>query len=219
MLTGLELEYCAKLVQPDVILSTLLKDSRLVPQVHGTCGELVAVEYASTEPLRASILDRRPWTKRVELAIAVLDMIQELERTPYGTLYICDMQWKNLGVVRQPNEGIIIKSIDNDKSFFDAVVEKKVNQYRPCLVDHDCRLVGCSVECNQTTHTCSHQLNSNNLQVNGSLGSRPSPYAFTLRILIMRGREHLKSVSNVSLPRKSRTQRKALWGSPGTEAR
>ena len=165
VLTGPELQHCSRLVQPELILSTLLKDSDAIPLAFGTCGEMVAFEYASSEPLHSGLLYRRPWWESVELAIAVLDMIHALEHTAYGALYICDMQWKNLGVVNKPGGGVVVKSIDNDKSFFEANMRETINQKRSCEVDHDCRVVGCSVTCNVTTHTCSQQLAANNLQV------------------------------------------------------
>ena len=164
ILLGIELRHCSKLILPDLILHTLLNSTSL-PEIYGSCGELVAVEYASPEDMKSGIFDQRPWTKRVELAIALLDYIQRLEHTPYGTLYLCDLQWKNLGVLKGSDGRTIIKSIDNDKSFFGDAIQRKLNRKRSCAEDHDCRVVGCSVECNLTTHTCSKELSSNNLQV------------------------------------------------------
>lgn len=164
ILLEVELRHCSKLILPDLILHTLL-NSTLVPEIHGSCGELVAVEYASPKDLQANVFDQRPWTKRVELAMALLDYIQRLEYTPYGTLYLCDLQWKNLGVLKGSNGRTIIKSIDNDKSYFGDIIKRKLNRNKPCVEDHDCRVVGCAVECNMTTHTCSRVLSSNNLQV------------------------------------------------------
>lgn len=163
ILSGVELKYCARIVQRGFILSILLKNNRLVPQIYGSCGEIVASEYAPSKLLHTGIFDRKPWTQRVEVALALLDMIQELEHTPYGTLYLCDMQWKNLGTFRDDNGKIIVKSIDNDKSYFN--VTRMVNLSKPCAVDHDCRIVRCSFACSNTSHTCTQQLTTNNLQV------------------------------------------------------
>ena len=166
ILLGDELRHCSKLILPDLILHTLL-NSTSVPDIYGSCGELVAFEYISPEDLKSGFFDQRPWRKRVELAIALLDYIQRLEHTPYGTLYlkVCDLQWKNLGVLKGSDGRTIIKSIDNDKSFFGDGIQIVLNETRPCAEDHDCCVAGCSVECNVTTHTCSKELSSNNLQV------------------------------------------------------
>ena len=163
ILSGVEQKYCAGIVQPGFILSILLKNNTLVPQVYGSCGEIVVSEYVSSKLLHTGIFDRKPWTQRVEVALALLDMIQKLEHTPYGTLYLCDMQWKNLGTVRDDNGKLIVKSIDNDKSIFN--VTRVVNQNKPCAVDHDCRIARCSFVCSKTSHTCTRQLTTNNLQV------------------------------------------------------
>lgn len=163
ILSGMELKYCARIIQPGFIFSILLKNNGLVPHVYGSCGEVVASEYASSEMLHTGIFDRKPWTQRVEVSIALLDVIQKLEHTPYGTLYLCDMQWKNFGIVRDDDGKIIVKSIDNDKSFFN--VTWLANQSETCSVDHDCRVARCSFLCNQTSHTCTQQLRTNNLEV------------------------------------------------------
>ena len=110
-------------------------------------------------------LDIRQWGQKVDLAIAVLDMIVALEKTPFGTLYLCDMKWENLGVVQKPGGGIMVKTIDNDKSFFETALQSIVKRERSCDVDHDCRVVKCSVPCNKTTHTCLQRAHVNNLQV------------------------------------------------------
>ena len=165
-LSGSELQHCGRLIQPGLILHTMFnKSTNLVPDIYGSCGELLSAEFASSDPLYAGIIDMRPWHHRAQLALALLDYIQELEHTAYGTLYLCDLQWKNLGVVTGPDGRIGIKSIDNDKLYFGRVLERRVNKSRQCQVDYDCRVVACHVECNKTTHTCSRKLSSNNLEV------------------------------------------------------
>ena len=164
ILSGLELKYCAGIVQSGFILSILLKNNRLVPQVYGSCGDVLASEYASSELLHTGIFDRKPWTQRAKVSIALLDMIQELEHTPYGTLQLCDMHLKNLGTVRDDNGRIIVKSIDNDESFLN--VTRMANQSKPCSDNLDCQFRSrCSFLCNHTSHTCTQQLTTNNLQV------------------------------------------------------
>ena len=165
ILTGNELHNCGRLIQPGLILDSLLQKKQLVPEIYGTCGNMIACEYASPDSLQTSLFDQRPWSMRVKLALAVLDYIQELEHTEYGTLYLCDLQWKNLGIVRDSNGGMKIKSIDNDKSLFGDILNKRINSSRPCVIDHDCRVVSCSVECDKTTNMCTRRLSSNNLQV------------------------------------------------------
>ena len=165
VLLGDEIQQCGRLIQPGLILHTMFKSTKLVPEVYGSCGEMLVHEYLSQNPLRVGIFERKLWPNRVQLALALLDYIQELEHTAYGTLYICDLYWKNLGVVRGSDGRTLIKSIDNDKSYFSGVVERRLNQSRKCRVDHDCHVVACTVECNKATHTCLRKLSSNNLEV------------------------------------------------------
>ena len=165
VLTGNELQNCGRLLQPGLFLDTLFEDKDLVPEIHGTCGNMIGSEYASPDSLQTSLFDQRPWSLRVKLAIAILDYIQELEHTEYGTLYLCDLQWKNLGIVTDSNGRMKIKSIDNDESFFENIINKRINSSRTCKIDHDCCVASCAVECNTTTNMCSRRFSSNNLQV------------------------------------------------------
>ena len=164
-LIGQEIQQCGRLIQLELVLDTLFKSNKLVPEIYGTCGEMLAAEYASQSPLRSGIFDRKPWSQRVQLALALLDYVQELEHTPYGTLYICDLQLRHLGVVNDSHGKILIKSIDNDKSYFGGVIERRLNKARHCSVSSDCHIVMCRVECNRETQTCSRKLASNNLEV------------------------------------------------------
>lgn len=166
LLMNRELELCFRLIQPEFIMGNLLRGNQAIPEVYGACGEMIAVEYASSAPLRTPLVDVRPWWRKAELAIAVLDMIQALELTPFGTLYLCDLQWKNLGVVDNHGSGIVIKSIDNDDAIFEGKLMRMIDEERECRIDHDCRVTVCSVSCNKTTHTCSRELQVNNFQVN-----------------------------------------------------
>ena len=165
VLLGHEIQLCGRLIQPGLILHTMFKSTKLVPEIYGSCGEMLANEYMSQNSLRVGIFERKSWPNRAKLALALLDYIQELEHTAYGTLYLCDLKWRNLGAVTGSDGRTLIKSIDNDKSYFGGVIERRLNQSRKCKVDHDCRVVACTVECNKATHTCLRKLSSNNLQV------------------------------------------------------
>ena len=160
-----ELQHCGRLIQPGIIFYTLFQHKQLVPKIYGSCGDMIGFEYASPKLLHASRFDKRPWTLRVKLALAVLDYIQELDHTSLGTLYLCDLHWKNLGVIMNASGGLRIISIDNDKTYFGEALERRLNVSRQCKIDRDCRVEGCSVECNQHTRTCARHLSSNNLQV------------------------------------------------------
>ena len=160
-LTGNELQNCGRLLQPGLFLDTLFEDKDLVPEIYGTCGNMIGYEYASSESLQTSPW---PWSMHAKLALAILDYIQKLEHIQYGTLYLCDPYWNNFGIVTSNGE-MKVKSIDNDKSFFENIINKRINSSRTCKIDHDCRVVSCAVECNTTTNMCSRRFSSNNLQV------------------------------------------------------
>ena len=167
VLKSSELKQCSRLVQPAYVLLYILRGNSGIPELFGTCGDLLAVEYASSEPLHTSLFDVRPWRWKVELAKAVLDMVVALENTPFGPLYLCDIQAKNLGVVKNTDGKIVVKTIDNDKSYLERTLKIHANFScrKPCSTDRDCRIVSCGMPCNTTTRTCTCQPHVNNLQV------------------------------------------------------
>ena len=86
----------------EYILNLLLRDSSATVNVYGTCGNMYALQYADPEPFlgyKTSLSDTRSWSLRAQLAIAILELIESIEKTPYGTLYLCDAQEANFGLV------------------------------------------------------------------------------------------------------------------------
>ncbi len=94
---------CWELATSDeYILYSLLSDNSAALNVYGACGNMYAVEYAVSEPFlgfKSSLSDLRSWKLRSELAVALLEMVEAIENTPFGTLYLCDVQESNFGVV------------------------------------------------------------------------------------------------------------------------
>lgn len=86
----------------EYVLLMLLRDSNAMPKVYGTCGNLYAVEYADASPYigcKTCLSDNRTWTYRANLAVAILELIENIEDTPYGTLHLCDVHEGNFGLV------------------------------------------------------------------------------------------------------------------------
>ena len=98
-----ELITCWQLVSTEeYILYSVLESNSAILDVYGTCGNMYAVEYAESQPFlgfQISLTDDRSWDFRARLAVALLDMIEALEDTVFGTLHLCDVQESNFGVV------------------------------------------------------------------------------------------------------------------------
>lgn len=98
-----EVVTCWQLVNTaEYVLYSLLHDHPAALNVRGVCGYMYAVEYAVSAPFlgfSTTLSEHRSWKSRVGLALALLDMIEALENTTYGTLYLCDVQESNFGIV------------------------------------------------------------------------------------------------------------------------
>lgn len=99
----LETIVCWELIETDeYMLNMMLKGSSATLEVYGSCGNMYAIQYADAGPFmgyKTSLSETRPWGLRAQLAIAILELIESFEHTPYGTLYLCDVQEANFGIV------------------------------------------------------------------------------------------------------------------------
>ncbi len=98
-----EMKNCWLLLKTDEYsFYQLLQGNSALPQVLGTCGNLYAVQYAPSEPFLGLLTDWfevRSWEWRARLALGLLEMVEALENTAFGTVYLCDVQESNFGVV------------------------------------------------------------------------------------------------------------------------
>ena len=162
---------CWQLIETEEFMLYSLLQGRIgIPDVYGSCGHMYAVQYAPSEPfLGASdtvVTDTRTWKFRAQLTLALLEMIESIEDTPWGTLYLCDIQELNFGVVRREDR-LVAKAIDVDISWFEDAMISAIEHERdkPCKSDEDCDFISCKVDCDMNTGKCSGKVASNNLQV------------------------------------------------------
>ena len=169
-----EVQTCWNLVKsPEYVFGILLEGSRGVPNVYGVCGEVYGVEYASTSPFdelgdSGWLWTRtKSWQRRAKLALALLEMIESIEETPYGVLHLCDVKEDNFGLVQTKDGKLIAKAIDINTSWLETGMNStfQSGKKKPCKTDHDCSFHHCHSFCNTTTGRCSGILVSSNLQV------------------------------------------------------
>ena len=101
---------CWELRETDeYMLNMMLKDSSATLDVYGACGNMYGIQYADSKPLKfvgsktslqLFMSKTRLWNLQARLAIALLELIESIEHTPYGTLYQCDVHEANFGIVR-----------------------------------------------------------------------------------------------------------------------
>lgn len=184
ILTYHEMWYCYALLESDeFLLSVLLRNSYCVPRLYGICGHVFGVEYLPVEMLEALprvMVDERSWVTKAKLGLAMLDMVKRLDETPYGTFYLCDIQFTNFGVLKSKSS-ILIAPIDVDIAWLAPqmkqvmIGESRVN----CSTDKDCHFISCVGRCSPTRKKCEPHLYSNNLIV-GCLIIFPVIFCFFL---------------------------------------
>ena len=171
ILSFLEALYCFHLIDEQEIMLTLaLQGVSGIPKLLGICGNLYAVEFASTMSLAGvpviGLLDPRSWEFKVKLAVALIEMVESFESTQYGVLYNCDVQEANFGFVVQ-GDRFVAKSIDSDFSMLEELFLRTLEfeSNNSCSTDKDCNFLDCKIPCDKASNKCSGHLVSSNLQV------------------------------------------------------
>ena len=172
ILTYREASYCWHIIDRDeFMISFQLEKLLVVPHLYGTCGTLFGVEFVPSNPFNLPLFkDSRSWDLRAKLAIGLIELVEILETTDYGTLYLCDIQEGNFGVVEVDGR-YVVKSIDNDISLYEKSLLRGLEYEKEnnCTTDDDCGFIDCEVKCDLKKGKCSGILVSNNLQVSNSI--------------------------------------------------
>ena len=165
-----ELTICLQLAfTEEYLFSLLLEGNPAVPVVYGTCGAQLAVEYIDTNPFGRKwhvspyVTAVGSWQERAEMAIAFLDLVESIEHTPYGVLYLCDVQTSNFGLEKLDYGRYRAVAIDLDISFFEKAMAAIVVQQDICSSDEDCDFISCKSKC--VNGYCTKRLHSSNFQV------------------------------------------------------
>ena len=152
------------LASEEYLFYVLLRGTPGIPEVYGTCGNMFAVQSSLADDLRDHVaLDPRTWSKRAQVALSLLDMVEAFEHTPYGTVYLCDVQEGNFGV----DSSLKAYAIDMDISFFEGQLALMVRGQKDtnCSSDDDCDFISCWSKCDTSRNKCDPKLYSSNLQV------------------------------------------------------
>ena len=158
--------YCQSLLGREYLFSVLLKDANIFPEVYGACGNVFAVENVPDEQIEGSLMDSRSWSTRARIGLGMLDMIERLDNTPYGTLYLCDIRFANFGAVKVGSD-YVVKPIDLDYSWLPAQMKRVFVgvSIKTCHTDEHCHFQACLGRCNYKTGYCESDTYSNNLIV------------------------------------------------------
>ena len=169
----LEMENVWQLLQEnEYIISIVYEDRDVFPQLVGTCGTFYAVEYVRPIETPTTILalsDSKPeWSKRLKLAVMILDLLEELEANFPEPFYLCDVKINHFGL---PLGGQRLKFLDLDAVFPKSVIGRITADGKVCEKHQDCDYFDCRSRCSENKR-CESPVLNNNLQVKHSFQGR-----------------------------------------------
>ena len=145
------------------VFSRLFQHFDIFPELFGSCGGLYVVE--KMKPLNMPYYLQRVtfqgWVERVNVALAILDLVEELENMFDQPVHLCDVKSEHFGLSVHGR----VKYLDVDSVFLKPVVDKTVGDGTECEKHEDCDLFDCKGQCDLITKKCRGSVVNNNLQV------------------------------------------------------
>lgn len=151
------------------------------PTLLGTCGGYYVVE--ALEPLSypnyLSKLTFHQWAQRVSVALAILDLLDELEHVFDEPIHLCDVKPDHFGI----SDFGKVKVLDLDSVFLKSYLgtfsrkacfwvlkiplfsDKTMTQNVSCESHADCDFFDCKGQCDLIRNQCTNGVVNNNLQV------------------------------------------------------
>lgn len=104
----------------EFVFSTLFEEYDIFPEVYGSCGGVYVVEkiYQLPYPNFGQRLSFEEWSLRVKSALAVLELLDELETSFDEPLLLCDVKTDHFGLSGEAKA----KLIDSDNIGFKSVI-------------------------------------------------------------------------------------------------
>lgn len=147
----------------EYILSKLYASAEIFPSLLGTCGNFYVVE--ALEPLSfphyMAKLTFHQWAQRVSVALAILDLLDELENVLEQPIHICDVKPEHFGI----SDFGKVKVLDLDSVFLKPYLDQLMTSNSSCQTHSDCDFFDCKGQCDLIRNQCTNGVVNNNLQV------------------------------------------------------
>ena len=178
-------------LDPEYVLSRLFKHYDVFPELYGSCGGLYMVEEvcnlshiilslpttydALKDKVYLIVPQVRPlpsasflqplsfpaWAERVRIALAMLDLVEELDTMFTSPLHLCDVKAEHFGL----SDNGRVKYLDLDSVQLRPLADRTVGDSTECREHSDCDFFDCRGRCDLLTHRCAGGVVNNNLQL------------------------------------------------------
>ena len=147
----------------EYVFLRLFKHYDVFPEIFGSCGGLYVVEKVRPldMPYYLQRVSFQGWVERVKLAIAILDLLEELENMFDHPVHLCDIKSEHFGLSDHGRA----KFLDVDNVYLKPIVDRTVGDGTKCQTHSDCDLFDCRGRCDLINRKCTGEVINNNLQV------------------------------------------------------
>ena len=106
-------------------------------------------------------LSFKAWVERVKVALAMLDLVEELDTMFTSPLHLCDVKAEHFGL----SDNGRVKFLDLDSVQLRPLADRTVGDSTECRQHSDCDFFDCRGRCDALTHRCAGGVVNNNLQL------------------------------------------------------
>jgi len=147
----------------EYVFTRIFKHYDVFPELFGSCGGAYIVEKVRPldMPHYLHTVSFQGWVERVKLALALLDLLEELETMFDNPVHLCDVKIEHFGLSDHGR----VKFLDVDNVYLKPVVDSTVGDGRDCQNHSDCDFFDCRGRCDLINHKCAGEVVNNNLQV------------------------------------------------------
>lgn len=154
------------LQENEYLISIIYENYDLFPHFIGTCGTFFAVEYVypieNPTTLLALSDDVNEWSKRLKLAIKIINYIDEIESNKIEKFYLCDVKINHFGT--PVGDDTKLKFLDLDSVFPESIISRILSDNKDCDKHEDCDYFDCRSVCS-VNKRCESPVMNDNLQV------------------------------------------------------
>lgn len=147
----------------EYVLTKIYSKLDVFPTLVGTCGSIYVVE--ELEPLALpgyfDSLKFSDWAKRVSVALATLDLLDEFESILDHPVHLCDVKPDHFGI----SDVGRIKFLDLDSVYLKPMLDRMMTQNVSCTKHSECDFFDCRGQCDLIEGICINGVVNNNLQV------------------------------------------------------
>lgn len=145
----------------EFIISVLMMETQLFPEIYGTCGNMYAMEFVDTLQENIFFPHSLKRDEKILKSIDIIKFVEKLDTAWSEPLHLCDVKMAHFGWTPDG----VVKFVDLDSVVTESFLVNSLGNTPQCESDEDCTYFDCAAECDVTNSKCLPARINTNIQV------------------------------------------------------